>query len=256
MTTDEPDEQLVPASPEDEARIRALLSDARETGPMPAAVVARLDDALAGLAADRAVDEALLTEATGYGATVHPIARSRRHRVVALLGAAAAVAVLGLGVGAVVDRGPEGADDASTADSGVDRGDNEAAAEAPAATASADDGRAQDNLDAAPETSRVITSDRAYVVRSRQLTRDLALIQGRVLADTAVADYQQGLVHAPESFPCRSAWWGLGVLVAVRYDGAPAYVAFREPMGESQVVEVLQCGTGDLLRSTTLPVQG
>ena len=52
------------------------------------------------------------------------------------------------------------------------------------------------------------------------------------------------------------AAWGRGVLVAVRNDGAPAYVAFRQPMGASQVVEVLQCGTAEVLRSTTLPTGG
>ncbi len=106
--TDEPDQQLDPvSSAADDARIRELLSGARETGPMPAPVVARLDDALAGLVAQREVDEAQLTEATGYGATVHPIIRSRRHRVVAVLGAAAAVAVVGLGIGAVIDQAPD-----------------------------------------------------------------------------------------------------------------------------------------------------
>ncbi len=256
MTTDEPDEQLVPASPEDEARIRALLSDARETAPMPAEVVGRLDDALAGLAAERRVDEAQLTEATGYGASVHPITRSRRHRVAALLGAAAAVAVVGLGVGAVLDRDPEGANDAGSAESQVDRGANEDADAAPSVAASSDDPLAEGNPNDGPQSERVIDGDRAYPVDSRHLTRDLARIQTVVLADTAVADYQRGLIHAPKSFACRSASWGRGILVGVRYDGDPAYVAFREPIGDSQVVEVLQCGTGDVLRSTTLPVPG
>lgn len=254
MTTDEPDEQLVPASPEDETRIRALLSDARETAPMPAAVVARLDDALAGLAAERQVDEAQLTEATGYGASVHPITRSRRHRVAALLGAAAAVAVLGLGVGAVLERDPEGANDAGSAESQVDRGDDDAAADAPSAAATSDDALSGNGPNESPEMGRELVGDRAYPVHSRHLTRDLARIQTAVLADTAVADYQKGLIHAPKSFACQSASWGRGILVGVRYDGDPAYVAFREPMGDSQVVEVLQCGTGDVLRSTTLPV--
>ena len=63
-------------------------------------------------------------------------------------------------------------------------------------------------------------------------------------------------MQAPQGFACKSAAWGRGVLVAVRYDGAPAFVAFRMPMGETQVVDVLQCGTGDTLRSTTLPTDG
>ncbi len=248
MTTDEPDEQLDPVSPEDDARVRELLSGARETGPMPATVVARLDEALAGLAAGRAIDEAQLTEATGYGATVHPITRSRRHRVVAVLGAAAAVAVVGLGIGAVIDQAPSGDDDSTAADSGVDRG---AVDEKAAPTEAGRD----DSLNATEDgpTNERITADRAYRVRSRHLSADLARIQRTVVEDRAAVDYRRGLTQAPEAFACSSAHWGRAILVGVTYDGDPAYVAFREPMGDSQVVEVLQCGTGDLLRSTTLP---
>jgi hypothetical protein len=51
---------------------------------------------------------------------------------------------------------------------------------------------------------------------------------------------------------CAPAAWGAGTLVAVTYDGDPAVLAFRRPVGDTQVVELVQCGTGEVLRSVTL----
>ncbi|MDZ5619361.1 hypothetical protein [Nocardioides bizhenqiangii] len=249
MTTDEPDEQLDPASPEDEARIRALLSGARTTDPMPADVAARLDDVLIGLAAERATLDPVPAD------NVVPIARTRRHRVVAVLGAAAAVAVFGLAVGAVVN-GDSGEDAGSSAETAVERGGDDGAAleePAPSEAAVEDDSETEDQL---PGNLAYRKGDRPYAVRSGQLSRDLAAIQERVLVVPADADYERSLVYAPQDFPCRLPQLARGVLVGVRYDDGPAFVRFLEPMGDSQVVEVLQCGTGDLLRSTTLPTQG
>ena len=47
---------------------------------------------------------------------------------------------------------------------------------------------------------------------------------------------------------------GPGVLVPVLYDGMEAVLAYRPPTDDAQVVDLLQCGTGDVLRTTTLPV--
>lgn len=246
MTPDEPDKQLDPASPADEARIRALLSGARETGPMPADVVARLDGALVGLASERISVDPIPAD------NVIPITRTRRHRVVTILGAAAAVGVFGLGVNAVLN-GESGGDDAGTsADSAVvNRGDDERAQEG------ANDVPTPDHRDEttgiSPETGDYLEGDRAFVVRPRQLSQDLTQLQSLVLDVPAEADYDQALVYAPQGFSCRLATPGRGVLVGVRYDGRPAFVRFLEPMGDSQIVEVVQCRTGDLLRSTTLP---
>jgi hypothetical protein len=246
--TDEPDEQLDPASPQDGARIRGLLSDARATGPMPADVAARLDSALLDLAAERGLADPVPAD------NVIPITRTRRHRVVAVLGAAAAVAVFGLGVGAVLNSESGGDDDAgSAADSAVDRGDNAGAAEEDAAPTAIEPETADGDV---TRKDSYDLSDRAYVVRPRHLSGDLARIQGLALPDPDAADYDRGLVHAPKGFTCELTTSGRGILVGVRYDGSPAFVRFLEPIGDSQVVEVLQCGTGDILRSTTLPTQG
>ncbi len=40
----------------------------------------------------------------------------------------------------------------------------------------------------------------------------------------------------------------------VLYDGSEAVLAYRPPTDDAQVVDLLQCGTGDVLRTTTLPV--
>jgi hypothetical protein len=240
---DEPDEQVEPVSPQDDRRLRALLAEARETGSMPPAVAARLERTLAGLA----------TERSSVGAAdVVPITRTRRHRVVAVLGAAAAVAVLALGVGAILDR-DSGRVDETTADSAVDRGTTSGDAAGPAVADTPTGTAADETLTkVAPSwVESVEVGHPPYVVRSRHLTHDLARIQGRVVRDGA--RYGKALIYQPRDFACASADWGRGILAAVRYDGAPAYVAFRQPVGASQVVEVLQCGTAELLRSTTLP---
>lgn len=246
--TDEPDEQLAPLSPEDEARLRGLLADARETGPMPADVTARLDQVITGLATARDLPEP--HPATGSEAVV-PLVRTRRHRVVAWVGAAAAVAVFGLGVGAVINQDQGDGDAGTAADSApVERGAAEDdLQDGPGIAPTADETEAAEG-----EQIWIKRVDRgpAYVVRSAHLTRDLDRIRA-ARVDPVAAGYDMTTIFGPRSFSCPSADWGRGILVAARYDGAPAYVAFREPMGESQVVEVLQCGTGELLRSTTLP---
>lgn len=249
MTSHEHDEQLDPLSPADEERISALLADARATEPMPADVVTRLGQTLAGLAEERVAIDPVRAD------NVVPIARTRRHRVVAVLGAAAAVVVFGLAVGSFFDQS---GDDAGSADAGAESADSDfqRGSVDDQADASGDDFEEAAPQSTSREGNGVIVADRAYVVRSRHLSRDLARIQGRVLRDPNAAPYSQFLVHAPEGFACRTAAWGEGILVGVRYDGDPAFVAFRAPMGDAQVVDVLQCGTGDLLRTTTLPTDG
>lgn len=257
--TDEHDEQLDPVSPAEETRLRELLSEARATEPIPADLAARLDEALAGLAADRSAGAAEPSAATGSEASIHPFVRTRRHRVVALLGAAAAVAVVGLGIGALVDRDSDNMDDSAATGTSVERGDKAATAESLKAVNpedGVDDSANTDDDPAPPAWEKVVGAPRVAVVRSRHLTRDLAAIQDRYLPSPGTARYGKTLVHQPQGFTCPSADWGRGVLVAATYDGDPAYVAFRQPMGASQVVEVLQCGTAEVLRTTTLPTRG
>jgi hypothetical protein len=54
-------------------------------------------------------------------------------------------------------------------------------------------------------------------------------------------------------FVCSPAEFGEGLLLAVRYEGAPAVLAYRSATGETQSVELLQCGTAKVLRSKVIP---
>lgn len=255
--TDEHDAELDHLTPDDEARIRALLSGARATDPIPQEVAVRLDDALVGLAAERSVDPVEPSPATGSEASIHPFARTRRHRVVALLGAAAAVAVVGLGVGALLDHDSDSASDSAATGSSVERGEKAATEGEALKSVAPESASASDQVEAdAPAWEKVVPAPRAAGVRSRHLTHDLAAIQSDYLPSPGRARYGKTLIHQPQGFTCPTADWGRGVLVAATYDGDPAYVAFRRPMGSTQVVEVLQCGTAEVLRSTTLPTDG
>jgi hypothetical protein len=54
---------------------------------------------------------------------------------------------------------------------------------------------------------------------------------------------------------CAPVDFGEGTAVAVVYEGDPAILVFRPATGSSQVVELLQCGTGATQRSVTLPAR-
>lgn len=263
--TREPD--LPPLDPAEEVRVRRLLADARVTQPAPPEVVDRLDRALADLVAERATDAAhddvaAASAVADRPSTVVPItSRSRRAKAGALLAGAAAVVVMGIGIGQFV--GTDGGDaGGGTADeAAVDRGsgnalDAGAAKEEPTAARAEAEGVPAEAATQEPEaflSETMSTDEPPRTVRPRRLLADLTALQDATLPNPATADYSASSVTAPEGFACADAPWGRGVIVAVLYDRMPAMVAFREPMGDSQVAEVLQCGTGDVLRSTTLP---
>src|SRR4051812_36591398 len=116
---DEHDEHEL--SPEEDARVRALLADAGSSTEeqVPADVAARLDATLADLVAER--------EQEGSAATVVPL---RRRWTRDLTAAAAAVIVLGVGGVAVGNLGSSSSDDAASSKAGggvaADSGGDEA----------------------------------------------------------------------------------------------------------------------------------
>ena len=84
-----------------------------------------------------------------------------------------------------------------------------------------------------------------------------------VSSDTFAADAEryrgmsqreQDPADESQDFACDLVAPGDGVLVPVLYDGMEAVLAYRTPTDDAQVVDLLQCGTGDVLRTTTLPV--
>lgn len=261
--------------PEREAVLRRVLAESAGPEPLPAQIAARLDGVLAGLVEERATVPTV-SHPEGHGVVVplDAAARRRRVRVRVLLGAAAAVVAVGVGVGAINTATQQGSDDLSAAnemaeedparsDEGGSSADGQSlddgAAEAPAQEpegASPEPGEDDEELLSSPEPRRVVTDDPLREVRPERLREDLVALQHVTLPRAALADYSRPTLSAPASFMCEPAAFGPGYLVGIEYAGKPAVVAFREPVGSTQAAEVLACGTGDVLHSTTLTTTG
>lgn len=217
--TDDPD-----LTPEQETRVRRLLTDARHAAPIPEDVVARLDRVLAQLAVDDTDD----------AGRVVSLAARRRRRVGSLLVAAAAVVAVGIGLGQVVGGSNGGADTAS----------NDAAStlrEAPEAA----------GTDTVPAPTYAFTSP--VPIHPDRFSRDVTRIQR--LADTVYGAEAPGPTSTDErsAFACSPAAWGSGTFVPVTYAGEPAVLVLRRVTGDTQVVDLFECGSSDPLRSITLP---
>lgn len=259
---------LVPLDPAVEAAVRRTLAAAGGPVPVPAEVSARLDGVIDDLVADRAAAGATVSHPENPGIVVplDAAARRRRVRVRALLGAAAAVVAVAAGAGIINnDTRSDGGGDAATATS-----DEAPTREDEAAGLADDRGQVEDgngDLEAeqdapgdespsAPESAtdlkRVTVDEALRNVRPGNLREDLVALQHYSLPHPAAADYSRATLTAPADFMCEPADFGSGYLVGVLYDGRPAVVAFREPVGSNQAAEVLACGTGDVLHSTIL----
>ncbi len=243
-------------TPEQEQEVRRLLGDARELEPMPDSVVARLDRVLAELSASPA--NAAATPPADHpadlpaGGTTPPdttaqvtsLAAVRRQRAGRLLLAAAAVVVVGIGVGKVLDVGAgtsSGDSSATSAESQADTGGQDRALTAPEAAGSV----AEAPAFALDEPVRVDPERfSADVERARRLAEGTP--KGQQGRDTTGGDG----VFATE---CSAADWGRGTFVPVRYAGDAGVLVFRAPTGDSQVVDLFQCGSAKVLRSITLP---
>ena len=259
MNDTDPD---LPLSPAQEAAVRRALAEAGGPEPMPAEVADRLDAVLAGLAEERTALPGGVPEGHPEAPAVvvlDPAARRRRTRVRILFGAAAAVALVAVGVGVIDRSGNESADQASTAaEAPADRsGSPEVAApRADALKGTADSALSPQANGYSAELRRVDSGRRVRQIRPSHLRADLVALQHVALPHPAAADYSGTTLVAPAGFMCAAADFGTGHLVGVEYDGSPAVVAFRKPMGSTQEAEVLSCGTGDVQRSMTLAVIG
>lgn len=249
-------------SPEQEAEVGRLLADARATEPLPAEVAARLDRVLIGLGEER-------------GGTPVPAGNvialaSRRRRASILLVAAAAVVAIGVGLGQIVnetstsgdDAGASSSADGNFAESPADRGaaDEDSAGggrggEPEAVPSELESGQAEPGSSAPPVVPPTIGRVRqdSFTADANQLRRAIPddALDGEFV-ELAADQLPRGYVLTDRPFDCAPAAWGAGVLVPVFYDGMPAVLAYRPVAGESQVVDILQCGTGDQLGSTTL----
>ncbi|MCR1785444.1 hypothetical protein KVF89_23100 [Nocardioides carbamazepini] len=265
-----------PTSAQEEA-VRRALADAGGPVPLPGDVAARLDSVITGLAAERAAASLppggvhlSHPEAPAVVVPLDPAALRRRRRVRLLFGAAAAVAVVAVGVGLVSDNGA-GSDDLATAHQ---LAQDDSARESAVAGAQAEDEAGGDQAKNAPTgqapspaasgeldqpyvlPQRVPTDEPVREVRADHLREDLVALQHVTLPHPAAADYAGATLTIPAGFICEPASFGRGYLVGVLYDGKPAVVAFRQPAGSTQEAEVLACGTGDVIHSTTLAATG
>ncbi|WP_408897497.1 hypothetical protein ACJ5H2_21620 [Nocardioides sp. R1-1] len=260
-----------PLSPAREAAVRRALADASGPVAIPDDVAQRIDGVLAELAAERTaglppggVHESH-PEAPAVVVPLDPAALRRRRRVRVLFGAAAAVAAIAVGVGIVSDPGSGEdaalsglAEDGSARESAVAGsagGDDQASVPeaAPAPSAAPPDAREDSAL---LTLQRVPAEGPLHEIRAAHLREDLVALQHLSLPHPSTADYAGTVLVAPPEFVCEPAAFGPGRLIGVQYDGQPAVVAFRAPVGTTQVAEVLACGTADVLQSTTLTATG
>lgn len=231
-------------TPEQEARVARLLADARADEPIPPEVAARLDRVLEGMAGEHVL------RADETPAPVVDLAARRRRRVVTLLAAAAAVVVAGVGVGQVVSSQDNGdSDGASTAAESNDEGGGaNADREFEAAPQDEAPPMTDDQLKALGEPARMTSGSFAREVRGLQ-------DRPGVRTDASSPPMAGGDLAAKEmNFNCGEADYGVGKLMAVHYNGMPAVLAYRPPTGNTQVVDLMQCGSGELMRSTTIPL--
>ncbi len=224
-------------TPEQEARVARLLADARADEPIPVEVAARLDRVLAGIAEEQ------IAGPDHPGAPVVDIAARRRRRAATLLVAAAAVVVAGVGIGQVI--GPDSGDD-----TGADRS---TALDADSGGDSDDEAQRPEGAPLSPEEERALGEPAR--VTSDTFAADVRRLQERPGLRSNVSDGVMMDLDRPDlGFDCGPAAYSTGKLLAVRYNGRPAVLAYRPAAGDTQTVELLQCGSAEVIRSTTIPL--
>lgn len=273
--TDGPGQEPAPTDPEIDPEldaeidaeinaVRALLGEARVTNPVPADVAARLDDVLAGLAAEgtaaeRGAARRGATEtappADGTPATVVPLRRRWAPRA---LVAAAAVVVLGgaaYGVGRVVHL--EGTSSTSSAGS--------ASSEATGRTAPPSASSASGARPTAPST---LAAGALPALRSAHFASDAArslrgsllpLTTGRTSADARTQGQKAAPSpslgpEAPAPTACPGPAQAGTASGVVRLDGHLAALVVHPPRGGTRLVQAWSCDGRTLLAAARLPV--
>ncbi len=249
-------------TPREEAALRRLLRDARHDGPVPPEVAARTEETLAALGAGgRDADPA------GHGGPDH---HRRRRAATALLVAAVSVVVVGIGVGQVLRPATEqltGSADSSAGEAARDTPPDRAAPQeqAPDAAAGSDGSVEQGGAGARSGSavrSGVPVEQLALVaeppaVSAARFARDVARVRRLQQAErprrTTLADRGRLAARDPApGFTCARADWGAGRVVAVLYEQAPAVLVLRPATRATRVADLVECGSGDVVRSITL----
>lgn len=238
-----------------ERAVRDLLASARHDEPVPDDVAARLDARLAELTAVR-------REVRPQVAPVVPLAAGRRRLATGLV-AAAAVVVTGVGLGqllpetyvasqdALSSEEAGGVDEAGAADEAPETGATWSRKGRDRATA---DQRAElaDKAERSPAATAppsVDPDDPADLERAARRVRD----QGMSLS--AQQGYRGGDAILGSSGVCLADPSGRGRRVLVDYGGTPALLVLSRAGGDTRLVRVLSCDSGELLRSTRIPVR-
>lgn len=234
-------------TPDQEERVRRLLSEARHTAPMPADVVARLDGVLAELSAGRADgDQAHLAAAEPDTTVVSLAARRRLRQGATLLVAAAAVTVIGVAGPSMMSQlnVPHSASDS---DAGGTTSEQFDSAEADGAAKGGKGGDNEGSREPAP-------GDSADALRSAVRVRPEAFARSaRKLAEgDAVALYA-----ATDGFlaDCSGAedWGEAEAVVPAQYAGKLGALIYRTPEADGQRVDLFLCGVDGVVRSTIIP---
>ena len=243
--TDSPD-----LTPEQEA-VRRLLADARHDGPPPAEVVARLDETLASLVAERGS-----ASSEGDDERTAPVvdlgARRRRMAGIGVL-AAAAVVVAGVAVGQVLPRAADdsgGAESTASSDtgSGEDRQFGDQSDDGQSDGGDAGAGSAEQ----APESMKSTAATPFAGVPTLSSADDRLEEEVLDLRPGAAARSDQlGSVDALSS--CDLPSLGKGRRLLARVDDQIGVVVFRRPDGATQVAELYVCGTPAPVRTLLLP---
>jgi hypothetical protein len=236
-------------TPEQDA-VRRLLAEARHDGPTPPEVVARLDEALADLVAERA--------STETAPPVVDLGARRRRRVGVGLLAAAAVVVGGVAVGQVLPS-LQGPSDSTSAGSSADES---SAREFGAAEESTDSSGGSGSGSGSGE-ERSADSELSSPQAKSEAPTPLAGAPTLSTADPDLADdlvalrdhaQRSGLAGPPAADDaCHLRGVGRGRRVAVDVDGRAGVVVFRRPSGDLQEAVVYVCGDPEPVRAEVLP---
>ena len=232
-----------PGLPPEHEAVRRLLADARHDGPPPPDVVARLDDTLASLVAER--------DAAADTTPVVDLGARRRRTVGVGLLAAAAIVVAGVAVGQGLPR-MQGSDDTGSAASG----DSATSQRELDDTTGDDDAGGSDNLaDSEARQPEESFLQPGLAGRPTLFSDDDEDIIGQLVElRPDVTDGPQRLKSLAALRDCDGVDPGRSsAVVAAQVDGESGLVVYRRPVGETQDVELYACGNPEPLRTNTLP---
>lgn len=238
-------------TPQDDA-VRRLLAEARHRGTTPPEVVARLDDALAGLVAERGSSalpgpaDTPDTPDTAAPAPVLDLAARRRRRAGAGLLAAAAVVVAGVAIGQGLPITSGGSDSSASDSAGAgeafqDQDSGGSAAQDPSLDAQLASPQAKSEQ-AAPEAALPSLS-----------TADVALADELLALRPSAVSRARGMRTFDARTSCSPPDAGPGRRAQAEVDGRPGVVVYQPPSSGDQTVAVYVCGTAEPVRSITLP---